>query len=122
MATRAETIEHRQFELPNTCIVFNGKTRKTLVEGVLQDIKGMYESKTNGLVSICYEEFKLGDHEFCFKLAVSKEESCKKQMFYETTAAVVGAVNYMFQGSSEQYDISILADDDKLEVEIVSNW
>ena len=120
MATKQK--ETKNFELPESCIVFNGKTRKTLVEGVLQDIKGIYESKTNGLVNISYEESKLGDHEFCFKLAVSKGKCCKKQMFYEVSAAVVGAVNYMFQGNSEQYDISMSTDDDKLEVELVSNW
>lgn len=103
-------------------IVFNTEVRKTLVEGILQDIKGYFESKTDGLAKITYEDYNLKAHEFGFKLFVKKGADCKKQMFSETASAIVNAVNYIFPGGSEQYDISIFTEDAKLEIEIVSNW
>ena len=103
-------------------IVFNTEVRKTLVEGILQDIKGYFESKTDGLVEITYEDHNLKAHEFGFKLFVKKGADCKKQMFSEVTSAVVNTINYAFPGGSEQYDISIFTEDSKLEIEIVSNW
>ena len=54
------------------CIVFDGNARKTFVEGMLQDIKGYFESKTNGLVEVTYEDYSLKNHEFGFKVLVAK--------------------------------------------------
>lgn len=109
-------------QLDEQSILFNGNMRKMLVEGVLQDIKGYIDSKTNGLVEVTYEDYNIGTQEFGFKLFALKTKKCKMQMFHEATAAIVSAVNYMFQGNNEQYDISIFTEDDKLEVEFVSNW
>ena len=103
-------------------IVFNTEVRKTLVEGILQDIKGYFESKTDGSVEITYEDYSLKAHEFGFKLFVKKGADCKKQMFSEAASAIVNAVNYIFPGGNEQYDVAVFTEDDKLEVEIVSNW
>lgn len=103
-------------------IVFNTEVRKTLVEGILQDIKGYFESKTDGLVEITYEDYNLKNHEFGFKLYVLKTSKCKKQMFSEVIDAVVNAINYAFPGGGDHCDITISAEDDKLEIEIVSNW
>ena len=111
-----------QKEVVGSPILFNGEVRKMLVEGILQDIKGYFESKTDGLVEIMYEDYNLKAHEFGFKLLVKKGAKCKKQMFSEVTSAVVNTINYAFPGGSEQYDISIFTEDAKLEIEIVSNW
>ena len=104
------------------CIVFDGNARKTFVEGMLQDIKGYLESKTNGLVEVTYEDYSLKNHEFGFKVLVAKGPKCKKQMFSETASAIVNTVNYLFPGGNEQYDIAVFSEDSKLEFEIVSNW
>ena len=104
------------------CIVFDSNARKTFVEGMLQDIKGYFESKTNGLVEVTYEDYSLKNHEFGFKVLVAKGPKCKKQMFSETASAIVNAVNYLFPGGNEQYDIAVFSEDSKLEFEIVSNW
>ena len=106
----------------NTCIVFDDNARKTFVEGMLQDIKGYFESKTNSLVEVTYEDYSLKNHEFGFKVIVSKGTKCKKQMFSETASAIVNAVNYLFPGGNDQYDITVFSEDSKLEFEIVSNW
>lgn len=106
----------------SNCIVFDGNARKTFVEGMLQDIKGYFESKTNGLVEVTYEDYSLKNHEFGFKVLVAKGPKCKKQMFSETASAIVNAVNYLFPGGNEQYDIAVFSEDNKLEFEIVSNW
>ena len=106
----------------NTCIVFDGNARKTFVEGMLQDIKGYFESKTNGLVEVTYEDYYLKNHEFGFKVLVVKGTKCKKQMFSETASAIANAVNYLFPGGNDQYDITVFSEDNKLEFEIVSNW
>ena len=106
----------------STCIVFDCNARKTFVEGILQDIKGYFESKTNGLVEVTYEDYSLKNHEFGFKVFVAKGTKCKKQMFSETSSAIVNAVNYLFPGGNEQYDIAVFSEDSKLEFEIVSNW
>ena len=103
-------------------IVFDGKMRKTLVEGVIQDIKGYFDSRTNGLVEVTYDDYALNGHEFGFKLHAVKSAECKKQMFSETVSAIVNAINYMFQGDNENYDIAVFTEDDALEVELVSNW
>ena len=104
------------------CIVFDGNARKTFVEGMLQDIKGYFESKTNGLVEVTYEDYSLKNHEFGFKVLVAKGPKCKKQMFSQTASAIVNAVNYLFPGGNEQYDIAVFSEGNKLEFEIVSNW
>lgn len=106
----------------STCIVFDGNVRKTFVKGIIQDIKGYFENKTNGLVEITYEDYSLKNHEFGFKVFVVKGTKCKKQMFSETASAITNAVNYLFPGGNEQYDIAIFSEDNKLEFEIVSNW
>ena len=106
----------------STCIVFDGNARKTFVEGIVQDIKGYFESKTNGLVEVTYEDYSLKNHEFGFKVLVAKGPKCKKQMFSETSSAIVNAVNYLFPGGNDQYDITVFSEDNKLEFEIVSNW
>ena len=104
------------------CIVFDGNARKTFVEGMLQDIKGYFESKTNGLVEVTYEDYSLKNHEFGFKVLAAKGPKCKKQMFSETESAIVNAMNYLFPGGNEQYDIAVFSEDNKLEFDIVSNW
>lgn len=43
-------------------------------------------------------------------------------MFSEIVSAIVNAINYMFQGDSENYDVAVFTEDGALEVEIVSNW
>ena len=103
-------------------IIFDGKMRKMLVEGVLQDLKGYIENKTNGLVEISYDDYNLKNHEFGFKLYIIKSSKCTKQMYNESTTAIVNAINYMFQGNNEQYDIMIFTEDNKLEIEFVSKW
>lgn len=74
------------------------------------------------MVEITYEDYNLKAHEFGFKLFVKKGADCKKQMFSEAASAIVNAVNYIFPGGNEQYDVAVFTEDDKLEVEIVSNW
>ena len=106
----------------STCIVFDGNARKTFVEGIVQDIKGYFENKTNGLVEVTYEDYSLKNHELGFKVLVAKGPKCKKQMFSETASAIANAVNYLFPGGNEQYDIAVFSEDNKLEFEIVSNW
>lgn len=103
-------------------LVFNGMMRKMLVKGVLQDIKGYIELKTDGKVEVQYEEPSLKGHEFCFKLVVSKGKTCTKQMYSEASSAVANAVSYAFPGDSEQYDVALTSDGSRLEVDIVSNW
>ena len=60
-------------------IVFNGKMRKTFVEGVFQDIKGYFESETNGSIDISYEDYCIKNHEFGFKLYMRANDSCERQ-------------------------------------------
>lgn len=103
-------------------MLFDGQMRKTFVEGVLQDIKGWFESKTDGKVEVMYEDFSLKGHEFGFKIAMSKGRGCTKQMFSESSSAFVNLVEYMFRGDAEQYDISYATTSSKVEVEFVSNW
>ena len=106
----------------STCIVFDCNARKTFVKGIIQDIKGYFEDKTDGLVEISYEDYPLKNHEFSFKAHVSKGTRCKKQMFSETASAIVNAVNYLFSGGNDQYDIMISNENNMLEFEIASNW
>ena len=115
-------VEDIAYALPDDCIVFDTKARKTFVEGVLADIKGYFESKTDGLVEISYEDYSLKNHEFGFKLQASRTSKCKKQMFVNAASAIVNSINYMFRGDNEQYDIAICTEEDKLVVEFVSNW
>lgn len=123
MATKKSNkiVESSNANLEN-CIVFNGKMRKTFVEGVFQDIKGYFENKTDGLVKVSYEDYDIKDHEFGFKLYVTSN-GCKRQVFNEVSDAIVNIVSYMFAGDMSHYDIAFSKDDNsKLEVEFVSNW
>lgn len=111
----------------NLPILFNGKMRKTFVEGVLQDIKGMFEQKTDGKVAVTYVDHDIKNHEFGFRLTAEKTTKCSKQMWSEVTSAIVNLVNFMFpatddHGYHDNVDIVICTDDNKLEVELVSNW
>ena len=116
--------------IDDNIILFNSKMRKIFVEGILQDIKGYFESKTNGNVSISYEDHNIKNSEFGFKLIVEKTNKCKKQMWSEVTSAVVNLINYMFPFSSinrntgniESMDVMICTEDNKLEIELVSCW
>lgn len=103
-------------------ILFNSSMRKTFVEGVLQDAKGWFESKTDGKVEVSYEDFDLKGHEFGFKMVVTKGKDCKKQMFSEASSAFMNIMSYMFSGDSEQYDLTFSSDNGRVELELVSNW
>ena len=103
-------------------IVFNGSMRKSLVEGVIQDIKGRLELMTDGKVSVMYEDFNINNHEFGFKIQLLREDKCTKQMFNEVSCALVNAFNYMFPADNDEYDVSFCTSRDKVEVEFVSNW
>lgn len=111
----------------NNCIIFDSNMRKTFVEGVMQDVKGYFENKTDGKVSVSYEEKPLKNHEFCFKMYVKKEDDCTRQMWSEVTSAIVNIVSYMFPASSANniepaIDVMFCSDTKSLEVEVVSNW
>ena len=108
--------------IKKTTILFDGKMRKTFVKGIFQDLKGYFEMMSNGNVEIEYEDFNLKQHEFGFKLMLSKGVKCTKQMFNEVSAALINVVNYMFKGNNEDYDVSIFNDGFKVEIEFVSNW
>ena len=103
-------------------VIFDGKMRKALVEGVLQNIKHIIESSTHEEVIVAYEDYALKSHEFGFKMTVSRGEFCKKQTFSEVVSAIANAMSYMFPGDNEQYDISLAAEDSMLEVVVISNW
>lgn len=107
-------------------ILFNSKMRKVFIEGVLQDIKGYFESKTDGLVAVSYEDYDLKNHEFGFKLNVEKTSKCTKQMWSETASAVANVVNYMFPDDGMKIDVMISTEDSieggSLGVDLVSNW
>ena len=96
--------------------------RKIFIEGIFQDIKGYFENQTNGKIEIMYENYDLANHEFGFKMHVNKTPKCSKQMFNEACSAIVNTFTYMFRGDSEQYDMSFMTEDDKLDIEWVSNW
>lgn len=110
----------------NLPILFNGKMRKTFVEGVLQDIKGYFEQRTDHKVDVRYEDHDLKNHEFGFRLTVEKTSKCTKQMWSEVANAIANVVNYMFPADGMTMDMSISTEDTiecgKLEVELVSNW
>ena len=103
-------------------IVFNSEMRKTFVEGVIQDAKGYFESKTDGKVAVGYEEFPLKGHEFCFRVVLSKSKGCTKQMFNEVSGAFINVMGYMFQGEFDQYELCFSTNTNKTEAEVVSNW
>ena len=105
-----------------TSILFNGAMRKTFVEGVFQDMKGYFEMKSNGMVSVTYEDFNLKNHEFGFKMSLIRNDKCSKQMFNEVSGALINSMNYMFSADSDEYDLSFSTSHDKVEVEFVSNW
>lgn len=104
-------------------ILFNGEMRKTFIEGVLQDIKGYFESSTEGKVEITYEDYNLKSYEFGFKLFVKRGKKCSKQMFSETGSAIVNLMNYMFSADEfEKFDLTIFNTGKEIEFELVSNW
>lgn len=105
-----------------TSILFNGAMRKTFVEGVFQDMKGYFEMKSNGMVSVTYEDFNLKNHEFGFKMSLTRNDKCSKQLFNEVSGAFINSMNYMFSADSNEYDLSFSTSRNSVEVEFVSNW
>ena len=104
-------------------ILFNTEMRRTFIKGVLQDIKGYFESKTNGKVEVSYEDHDVGSHEFGFKLKIKRGLDCSKQMFSEASAAVCNIVNYMLPADEfEKFDLTTFTEDELVEFEILSNW
>ena len=104
-------------------IVFDCEMRKIFIKGVLQDIKGYFESKTDGKVEVNYEEFSIGSHEFAFRMSIVRGLDCSKQMFSEVGSAACNVVNYMIPANEfEKFDLTTFAEDEKIEFEIVSNW
>ena len=103
-------------------ILFNTKMRKTFVEGILQDAKGYFESKTDGKVEVTYEDIMLKNHEFGFKMHFSKGKKCTKQMFNEASNAFVNVMQYMFSSDIEHYDLTFTTQPGLVELEFVSNW
>ena len=103
-------------------ILFDGKMRKMFIKGILQDIKGYFEMVSGNNVEITYDEYDMKLHEFGFKLNVAKCKNCSKQLFNEVSCALINVCNYMFQGNTEQYDMSICTNEENVEVEFVSNW
>lgn len=104
-------------------ILFNTEMRRTFIKGVLQDIKGYFESKTNGKVEVSYEDHGVGSHEFGFKLKIKRGLDCSKQMFSEASAAVCNIVNYMLPADDfEKLDLTTFTEDELVEFEILSNW
>lgn len=106
----------------NAQVMFNSEMRKALVKGVLQDLKGYVESKTDGLVELSYEDFNMKGHEFGFRLFATRSQACKKQLFQEVCDAMSNAIDYMFPGECNDYDISFSKTSTVLEIEFVSNW
>lgn len=104
-------------------ILFNTEMRRTFIKGVLQDIKGYFESKTDGKVEVSYEDHGVGSHEFGFKLKIKRGLDCSKQMFSEASAAVCNIVNYMLPADEfEKFDLTTFTEDELVEFEILSNW
>lgn len=104
-------------------ILFNTEMRRTFIKGVLQDIKGYFESKTDGKVEVSYEDHSIGSHEFGFKLKIKRGLDCSKQMFSEASAAVCNIVNYMLPVDEfEKFDLTTFTEDELVEFEILSNW
>lgn len=110
-------------ESNESSIIFNTEMRKIFIKGVLQDIKGYFENRTNGKVEITYEEFNLGSHEFAFKLKIKRGLDCSKQMFSEAGSAICNVVNYMFPADEfEKFDLTTFVDGELIEFDIISNW
>ena len=104
-------------------ILFNTEMRRTFIKGVLQDIKGYFENKTNGKVEVYYEDHGVGSHEFGFKLKIKRGLDCSKQMFSEASAAVCNVVDYMLPADEfEKFDLTTFTEDELVEFEILSNW
>lgn len=104
-------------------ILFNGEMRKTFIKGVLQDIKGYFESKTDGNVEVTYEDNNLKNYEFGFKLFLKRGKNCSKQMFSEAGSAIVNLMNYMFPADEfEKFDLTTFNTDKEIEFELMSNW
>lgn len=110
-------------DIDRSPILFNIEMRRTFIKGVLQDIKGYFESKTDGKVEVSYEDHGVGSHEFGFKLKVKRGLDCSKQMFSEASAAVCNVVNYMLPADEfEKFDLTTFTEDELVEFEILSNW
>lgn len=104
-------------------IVFDDSIRKVFVRGVLEDIKGYFESKTDGKVEISYEERDLGSYEFGFKLTAKRGIECTRQLFSEAEDAIVNVVDFMFPAAEDRMlDVSSSREAGLLEVEIYSAW
>ena len=104
-------------------ILFNTEMRKTFIKGVIQDIKGYFESQTDGKVEITYEDFNVGSHEFGFKLKIKRGLDCSKQMFSEVSSAICNLMNYMMPADEfEKFDLTTFTEDELVEFEILSNW
>lgn len=99
-------------------ILFNAEMRRTFIKGVLQDIKGYFENRTDGKVEVYYEDFNVESHEFGFKLKIKRGSDCSKQMFSEVSSAVCSLMNYMMPAA----DGSTFTEDELVEFEILSNW
>lgn len=110
-------------DIDRSLILFNTEMRRTFIKGVLQDIKGYFESKTDGKVEVSYEDHGIGSHEFGFKLKIKREPDCSKQIFSEASAAVCNIVNYMLPADEfEKFDLITFTEDELVEFEILSNW
>ena len=109
-------------ELEDGIILFNSAMRKTFVEGVFQDMKGYFEMKSNDMVSVTYEDFNLKNHEFGFKMSLTRNDKCSKQLFNEVSGAFINSMNYMFSADSDEYDLSFSTSRNSVEAEFVSNW
>lgn len=104
-------------------ILFNTEMRRTFIKGVLQDIKGYFESKTDGKVEVSYEDYSVGSHEFGFRLKIKRGLDCSKQMFSEVSSAVCNLMNYMMPADEfEKFDLTTFTEDELVEFEILSNW
>ena len=110
-------------DIDRSPILFNTEMRRTFIKGVLQDIKGYFESKTDGKVEVSYEDHGIGSHEFGFKLKIKRGPDCSKQMFSEASVAVCNIVNYMLPADEfEKFDLITFTEDELVEFEILSNW
>lgn len=118
----AASLVPKEIEKP---IIFDGAMRKVFTEGVLQDIKGYFENKAEGLVEITYQDHEVKRREFGFKLIVEKTSNCTKQKWSEVSSAIVNIINYMFPMDSigsDLLDVVISSNNNKLELQLISCW
>lgn len=110
-------------DIDRSPILFNTEMRKTFIKFFLQDIKGLFESKTDGKVEVSYEDHSVGSHEFGFKLKIKRGSDCSKQMFSEASDAICKVVNYMLPADEfEKFDLTTFTEDGLVEFEIISKW